>query len=137
MLLFRPPRRLLKTIVLTKGRYLIPRRDNYLLAGSTLEYSEFDKSTSESALNSLHHSAIESLPELADYPVIKQWAGLRPGSPDGIPFIGRVDSYTNLSVNAGQHRNGLVLAPASAKLLADILLDRALAVDPKPYKPIV
>lgn len=135
MLLFNPPRRLLQTIVLTKGRYLIPRRDHHLLVGSTLEYTEFDKSTSESALHSLRRCAIGLLPELADYPVIKQWAGLRPRAPDGIPYIGRVDSYANLSVNAGQYRNGLVLAPASAKLLADILLDREVAVDPTPYKP--
>jgi glycine oxidase len=136
MLLFNPPRRLLQTMVLTKGRYLIPRRDNHLLVGSTLEYSAFDKSTSETALQSLRHSAVELLPELAKHPVIKQWAGLRPGAPNGIPYIGRIDSYSNLSINAGQFRNGLVLAPASARLLTDILLGRDVALDPKPYKPL-
>lgn len=135
MLLFNPPRRLLQTMVLTKGRYLIPRRDKHLLVGSTLEYSEFDKSTSETALQSLRQSAIELLPELAGHPVIKQWAGLRPGAPNGIPYIGRIDAYVNLSVNAGQFRNGLVLAPASARLLADILLGRETALDANPYKP--
>ncbi len=135
MLLFKPPRRLLQTMVLTKGRYLIPRRDNHILLGSTLEYSGFDKSTSEDALHSLRQSAIAMLPLLEEYPVVKHWAGLRPGSPDGVPYIGRIESYENLSVNAGQFRNGLVLAPASARLLADILLKRETAIDPGPYKP--
>ena len=136
MLLFNPPRRLLNAMVLTKGRYLIPRRDNHILVGSTLEFTEFDKTTSEEALISLRQSAIELMPELAHYPVIKQWAGLRPGTVNGVPYIGRVDHYNNLSVNSGQYRNGLVLAPASAKLLADLLLGRDPVVDPSPYQTL-
>ncbi len=134
MLLFKPPQRLLHSMVLTQGRYLIPRRDNHILAGSTLEYSQFDKSTSEDALTSLRRSAIAMLPSLEELPVVKHWAGLRPGSPHGIPYIGRVGAYANLSVNAGQFRNGLVLAPASAKLLTDILLKKETSIDPAPYR---
>ena len=136
MLLFRPPRRLLETIVLTDGRYLIPRRDNYLLMGSTLEHTAFDKSTTEEALQSLRRSAEALLPALAECRVERQWAGLRPGAPDGVPFIGRVPGIDNLYVNAGQYRNGLVLAPASAQLLVDIVLERRPSVDPSPYDPI-
>lgn len=135
MLLFQPERRLVSSIVLTAGRYIIPRRDNHLLVGSTLEHTGFDKSTTEEALRSLHHSAIALLPELAKYPVRQQWAGLRPGAPQGIPYIGRVGAWGNLYVNAGHFRNGLVLAPASAKLLADLLLRRRPDIDPQPYDP--
>lgn len=135
MLLFRPERRLINTMVLTAGRYIIPRRDNHLLVGSTLEHTAFDKSTTEEALTSLHDSAVALLPELAKYPVTQQWAGLRPGAPQGIPFIGRAGKWENLYVNAGHYRNGLVLAPASAKLLADILLGRRPDIDPRPYDP--
>ena len=134
MLLFKPPQRLLDSIVLTQGRYLIPRRDEHILVGSTLEYSQFDKSTSEDALVSLRRSAIAMLPSLEKFPVVKQWAGLRPGAPKGVPYIGRVSAYENLSVNAGQFRNGLVLAPASAKLLTDILLKQTTSIDPTPYR---
>ena len=66
--------------------------------------------------------------------MIAHWAGLRPGAAQGIPYIGSVPGFRNLSVNAGQFRNGLVLAPASAGLLADILLGRAPRVDPLPYQ---
>ncbi len=136
MLLFRPAQRLLNTIVLTDGRYLIPRRDNHLLIGSTLEHTAFDKSTTEEALHSLRRSAEALLPALAECPVERQWAGLRPGAPDGVPFIGRVPGFENVYVNAGQYRNGLVLAPASAQLLADIVLGRRPCVDPRPYDPV-
>lgn len=134
MLLYKPARRLLSSIVLTNGRYLIPRRDNHILLGSTLEYAQFDKTTSNEALESLRESALALLPALADTPVLKQWAGLRPGAPNGIPYIGRLPEYENLSINAGQFRNGLVLAPASASLLADVLLRRVPSVDPGPYQ---
>jgi glycine oxidase len=136
MLLYRPNRTLLKTIVLKSGRYLIPRKDGHILAGSTIEYSGFDKSTSVEALESLHRSAIEMLPELKRYAPVQQWAGLRPCAPGGVPFIGCVSGYENLYVNAGHFRNGLVLAPASARLLADILLGREPVVDPAPYRPL-
>jgi len=136
MLLYRVERPLLNSIVLKAGRYLIPRKDGHILVGSTIEYSEFDKSTTDEALQSLRSSAIEMLPELRKYEPVQQWAGLRPCAPDGIPFVGNVPGYDNLYVNAGHFRNGLVLAPASARLLADILLGSAPVVDPIPYRPV-
>jgi glycine oxidase len=135
MLLYATPTRLLRSIILSQGRYLIPRRDNLVLVGSTLEHDGFDKSLSADARGSLRDSAIDMLPALANIPVKQQWAGLRPGAPGGIPSIGQLPSWSNLYVNAGHFRNGLVLAPASARLLADILLGRPLSVDPEPYQP--
>jgi len=135
MLLFETPERLLDRIVLYKGRYLIPRRDNHLLVGSTLEHCGFDKQVTEQAMHSLLQSAYEILPALAELPVKRQWAGLRPAAVDGIPCIGQVPGFTNLYVNAGHYRNGLVLAPASARLLADLLLERNPVIDPAPYTP--
>ncbi len=135
MLLYHPDRPLVHSIVLTKGRYAIPRRDNMLLIGSTLEHADFDKSTTQEALQSLQASAIDLLPALAQYAPVAQWAGLRPGAPEGIPFIGRLPAWQNLYVNAGHFRNGLVLAPASAGLLCDLLLRRIPRVDPSPYDP--
>lgn len=135
MLLYHTTTPLLKSIVLSKGRYLIPRTDNLILAGSTLEHCGYDKSTSARAKSSLAASAIGILPALADAPVVGHWAGLRPGAPAGLPYIGRLPGYSNVSVNAGHYRNGLVLAPASARLMADILLGRAPVIDPAPYDP--
>lgn len=135
MLLYKFSRPPIQSIVLTQGRYLIPRHDGHLLAGSTLEYEDFDKSPSIEARQSLQHSAELLLPQLKGQQPIAQWAGLRPGSGDGIPFIGRVGDWQNLHINAGQFRNGLVLAPASARLMADLLLLRKPIIDPAPYDP--
>ncbi len=135
MLLYHAPRRLLNSIVLHAGRYLIPRRDCHILVGSTLEYTQFDKTTTVQALESLRASAIAMLPALEELPVKQHWAGLRPGSPEGIPRIGSLPCWRNLHVNAGHYRNGLVLAPASARVLADCLLGRTPLIDPAPYAP--
>ncbi|MCY1459085.1 Glycine oxidase [compost metagenome] len=67
--------------------------------------------------------------------MVKHWAGLRPGSPDGIPFIGPVPEHDGLWLNCGHFRNGLVLAPASCQLLTNLLLGQAPIVDPAPYAP--
>jgi len=63
------------------------------------------------------------------------WAGLRPGSPDGVPMIGAVPEFEGLHVNAGHYRNGLVLAPAATRLLVDQLIGCEPIVDPSPYLP--
>jgi glycine oxidase len=75
------------------------------------------------------------LPKLADMEPVGHWAGLRPGSGDGIPLIGRLPGFDNLYINAGQFRNGLVLAPASAELMKNLLLGETPIVDPRPYAP--
>jgi len=135
MLLYKFPSPPIERIVLTRGRYLIPRADGHLLAGSTLEYADFDKTTTASAHESLSRSAVALLPMLHSHAPVQQWAGLRPGSGDGVPFIGRLKNWDNLFVNAGQFRNGLVLAPASARLLCDLVLGRQPIIDAEPYAP--
>ncbi len=126
-------RALLNRVVLADGRYLIPRDDGRILVGSTLEYQGYDKQVTESAYQSLYQSALSILPALEQCPVEAQWSGLRPGSPDGVPYIGPVDGIDNLYLNAGHFRNGLVLAPASCRLVADLMLQRPPVIDPAPY----
>ncbi|SDL96093.1 glycine oxidase [Modicisalibacter muralis] len=139
MMLFKTPttsgcRQLLERVVLADGRYLIPRSDGRVLIGSTLEEAEFDKTPTDEARASLHASAVAMLPALAECEVEHHWAGLRPGSPEGVPFIGAVPGIEGLFVNAGHYRNGLVLAPAATRLLVDQLLGREPIVDPRPYR---
>lgn len=135
MIAYQAPKDLLQRVVLKDGRYIIPRADGLLLVGSTLEEAGFDKTTDEAALASLQQSAEAILPALATCKVAHQWAGLRPGSPEGIPFIGVLPEWPNVFVNAGHYRNGLVLAPASTHLLVDQLLGREPVIDPAPYQP--
>lgn len=133
MILFQAPPGAVKRIVLRGDRYLVPRRDGRVLAGSTMEQAGYDKSTTHEALTTLRAAAVDLVPMLAECPIEHHWAGLRPGSPRGIPFIGEHPRCTGLYVNSGHFRNGVVTAPASARLLADIALDRAPILDPSPY----
>jgi glycine oxidase len=135
MLIFASPPGLLKHIVLSDGRYLIPRKDGKILAGSTLENAQFNKSTTDAAHESLYRFATRLLPALKHYQIEKHWAGLRPGSPAGIPTIGPHAQVSNLFFNCGHFRNGFVMAPASARLLANHVLRQTAIVRPEPYLP--
>jgi glycine oxidase len=134
MLLFRATPGLLNHIVLAGNHYLIPRADGRILAGSTLEYVGFDKAITAQGRDELYAFATALLPPLAASPVEKQWSGLRPGSADGTPFIGPCGAIAGLYVNAGHFRNGVVIGLASARLLADQLLDREPILNPAPYR---
>lgn len=120
-------------IVLHGHRYLVPRADGLVLVGSTLEYTGFDKATTESARTDLLAFAHASFPALRDAPIMRQWAGLRPGSPDNIPTISRHPGIANLYANCGHFRYGVTLAPAAATLLADHILGRPPEISAAPY----
>lgn len=135
MVAFQTDSDVLRTILLKDGTYLIPRRGGVVLAGSTLEFVGFDKSTTAAARDWLVARATGMLPCLANAPVIAHWAGLRPGSAEGIPWIGPWPGIEGLFLNAGHYRNGLVLAPAAARMLVDLLLGKSIAVWPDACLP--
>jgi glycine oxidase len=133
MILFRAQPGAITRIVLHRDRYVIPRRDGRVLVGSTLEYRGYNKTTTEDAKQSLKAYAIEHFPLLADAEIEHHWAGLRPSSPKGIPYIGPVPEIEGLYLNAGHFRNGVVLGPASARLASDLVLQRDPILPPAPY----
>jgi len=133
MIVFKAKPGVVSRIVLSKGRYVIPRQDGRVVLGSTLEFNDFDKSTSTEVLEELKQESYRIIPALRDYPVEKQWAGLRPGSIDGIPYIGEHPQLKNLYVNAGHFRNGVVIGLASCQLLVNQLLGQDNIVDSAPY----
>ncbi|MCF8007174.1 MAG: FAD-dependent oxidoreductase [Methylovulum sp.] len=134
MLLFDAKPDTLTKIILAGEHYLIPRRDGKILAGSTVEHHGFEKHTTDAAKQTLYNFALNLLPELCNYPVLSQWAGLRPGTNTGVPYIGRHPEFSNVSINAGHFRNGLVMGPASAQLLSAMLSNRPTQVNPEPYQ---
>lgn len=133
MILYRAKPGQLTRIILKDGHYAIPRRDGHVLVGSTMEEVGFDKTVTEEAREELDLVARELVPILAEAEIEKHWAGLRPGSPTGVPFIGPHPTVEGLYINAGHFRNGVVMAPASAQLMLDILQDQESVVDAKPY----
>lgn len=133
MLLFRAHPGLLQQIVLYDDHYVIPRRDGRVLAGSTLERVGFDDSTTSEARQELLRTAVEIIPSLAGVEIERHWAGLRPGSPTGVPFIGPHPAIEGLYINAGHYRNGVILGPASARLLSDMITGRPGFTEFSPY----
>lgn len=121
ILLYKQPRQLLEHIVYSNGFYLVPRRDGYLLAGSTLEDVGFDAGTTETVKLELQVKAESIMPSLKGAPIVKHWSGLRPGTPDNIPTIARHSTIQNLYLNTGHFRYGLTMAPASAEKLASLI----------------
>ena len=135
ILLFKVQPHLLKTIVLRDCDYfyLIPRRDGHILAGSTLEEAGFEKLPTAEARESLLSKAHALLSVLNEETVAGHWAGLRPGSPDNIPIIDRHPSIPNLYLNSGHYRYGITMAPGSAHLLVNLILDKPQPLDMTPY----
>lgn len=105
-------------IILEGGRYLIPRRDGVVLVGSTLEDVGFNRETTPEAAHELSAFAQSVAPQLHGATVLAHWAGLRPGSPDGLPLMQEHPRYPRLFVHAGHFRYGLTMAPATASMLA-------------------
>jgi glycine oxidase len=134
MLLFQAQPEILPYMVLDEDHYLIPRRDGKILAGSSVEHVGFDKSTNQLTKNKLKSFAFDLFPELKNFFLLAHWAGLRPGTEHGIPYIDNHPEIENLSINAGHFRNGLTMAPASAQLMADLILNRPAVVACEPYK---
>lgn len=115
--------------------YLIPRADGKILIGSTLEDVGFDKTVTLDALGSLASRAAAILPALAKLPLVTSWAGLRPSTPDRLPYIGKT-GMEGLLVATGHFRNGILLAPITAQLISEILAGQAPSIDLKPFDPL-
>jgi len=133
MMIMKTPIDTLRRIILDKGHYLIPRRDGRILIGSTLEYVGFDKRTTQQARDELLQAAIAIAPELSNYKIEHHWAGLRPGTNHGIPYICQYPNTLGIYINSGHYRNGIVLGLASAQLMTDIILNNQHIVESKAY----
>ena len=133
MIMFETRPGLLRHITMQGDYYLIPRQNGLVLAGSTLEYTGYNKETTQVARDVLMAQAIALVPALSGFEVIKHWAGLRPGTSTGIPFIGEHPQVAGLYLNTGHFRNGVVMAPASAQLLLDCIQGRDSFTQFSPY----
>ena len=117
-------RPLLTRILLQGKRYLVPRNDCRVLVGSTEEDVGFENRTTAMAIQGLLAFAQALVPELANADVERCWAGLRPGSADGLPFLGRVPGIHNLFVAAGHFRSGIQLSPATGLVMTELMVGK-------------
>jgi glycine oxidase len=113
------------------GAYLVPREDGRLLVGATVEATGFDARVTANGIHELLHATLAAAPSLADFAIIETWAGLRPGTPDGLPFLGNT-SLDGFFLATGHYRNGILLAPATARLIADAI-ENGVSAELEPF----
>ncbi len=118
------PAGLISHVLRVPGAYFVPRPDGRLLVGATIENAGFDLRVTAGGIRALLDPALDALPILRDAAIHETWAGLRPGSPDGMPFVGETGLEGYL-VAAGHDRNGILLTPLTARLIAGLILGRS------------
>ncbi|HTU27631.1 MAG TPA: glycine oxidase ThiO [Pirellulales bacterium] len=114
--------------------YLVPRGDGHVLVGSTEEDVGFDRGTTSEAIQKLLDFAYSLVPTLAAARIERTWAGLRPVSPDGRPYLGRIAGYDNAYLAAGHGRAGLILSPITAVAMSRLILGQPPVVDLDPFR---
>jgi glycine oxidase len=133
MLLYRLDTPRFRPVINEGHRYLVPRDDGHVLVGSCEEEVGFTPGTTSEMLATLAQWAGGVVPELQSLEPVKSWSGLRPGTFDGFPIIGRVPEIDNLLVAGGHYRSGIHLAPATAEVIADLIEQHAPIVDPAAF----
>jgi len=115
----RTAKRLFERVIYSRRGYIVPRADGRILAGSTTEFSGFTKAVTGTAVADLSNMAFEIAPSLDRLPVVDSWSGLRPYAADGMPILGSLDGIEDLVIATAHYRNGILLAPLTAKIIAD------------------
>ena len=122
-------------IVNDGSRYLVPRQDGHVLAGATIEEVGFDCQVTKDEIADLRDWAENLSVELNESTLVKSWAGLRPGTYDGFPYLGRLGEVPNAYVATGHFKSGLHLSTGTAVVLADLIEGKTVAIDLKPFSP--
>jgi glycine oxidase len=124
MLAVRTVPRTVSHIIYGRHMYLVPRPDGETLIGATVEDVGFRKEVTLEGLEELLQAARHIAPRMMEQPLMRTWAGLRPGSPDGLPLVGPVEGLEGLLLAVGHHRNGILLGPITGVLVKQWLVDR-------------
>jgi glycine oxidase len=120
-------------VIFSDKGYVVPRADGRVIAGSTLEFAGFEKSVTAEGLHRILSLAMEICPALASAPVQETWAGLRPYTEDHLPILG-AGPLPGLFLATGHFRNGILLAPLTARLMAQVVLGERPLVDITPFR---
>lgn len=123
MLSFKTAKRLFQKVIYSPRGYIVPRRDGRILAGATVEDAGFDKSVTTNGIEFLRENALEIAPNLVNLEISEMWAGLRPFASDGLPILGAFPEIENLFVATAHFRNGILLAPKTAEIIADKIIE--------------
>ncbi len=118
-----------------KEHYLVPRVNGEILVGASVERVGFAKQVTAERIHALLNDAIRLVPALGRLPIKATWAGFRPWAPDERPVIGPWPGLAGLVVATGHFRNGILLAPITARLIRELLVDGKTSLDLTPFLP--
>jgi len=118
--------------VLRGPSYLVPRADGRLLIGATVEHAGYEKAVTPAGIGRLLTDAVRMIPALGDAPILETWCGLRPDTPDHLPVLGPTD-VEGLWFATGHFRNGILLAPATARALGEWITEGKTALPVEPF----
>ncbi len=125
---------LLQHSVVAPDVYLVPRSSGRILIGATVEDAGYDHTVEPHVIHQLHRAAAQLIPDLGSLPVEESWAGLRPGSPDDLPLLGETDT-PGVFIATGHFRNGILLAPVTARIIANLITGRQAGTDISAFSP--
>jgi glycine oxidase len=115
--------------------YLVPKAGGFLFAGATVEDVGFRCKNTRRGLAGLRRMARSMVPALRYAEVASVWAGLRPGSPDGLPILGTLPGWDNVYVATGHFRNGILLGPITGRLIARLITEGGSEIPLEPFAP--
>ncbi len=116
----------LSRVLYGDGIYIVPRRDGRIIIGATCENVGFTPGNTPLGIENLLQGAIRLYPQIQNYPIEELWWGFRPTTPDQLPILGN-SCCENLIFATGHHRNGILLTPITAKLIADLIFSEKLS----------
>lgn len=125
----------LRHVIRSANGYLVPHEDGRIVAGSTLENGEREKVVTPGGIQKILSAAIELVPALKSAQIVETWAGVRPGTPDGLPILGPTD-IQGLVIATGHYRNGILLAPITAKFVVPWTLGLTVDRDVAAFSPM-
>jgi len=129
MLAVRTVPRAVHQVIYGRHMYVVPRPDGETIVGATVEDVGFRKEVTLEGLEELIQAGRRVAPGIMGQPVVRTWAGLRPGSPDGLPLVGPVNGLPGLLLAVGHYRNGILLGPMTGLLIKQLVVDRV----PSPH----
>jgi len=115
--------------------YLVPRPSGELLIGATVERAGFHRAVTAEGIAGLLHAAIELVPSVRDLPIARTWCGFRPWAPDSLPVLGPWPGIEGLFVATGHFRNGILLAPVTARLMTEWITGTEPSLAVKDFLP--
>lgn len=127
-------RKMLRHVLRSSNVYIVPRSDGRILIGASVEEAGYDKRVLSETIQRMHRNAIQIVPALSEARLLEDWAGLRPGTPDALPFLGATDT-AGYYVGTGHYRDGILLAPVTASILGQVIAGEQCAFDLSAFSP--